>query len=181
MVSRTTARAICELPELVGLDSGPIVSQLINDFEGSDKVIDMDTLNHHSESKAFQKRFSEGRDKLIEEFVQTGNPFVGYKEITSLKSKIVCPCSSDIYKVEELGNASPKNFDKEVFTDNKRSVFIPMKTNNTEFFKKTTVKDTTKVLAKKSSDIIIYYEHVYCCSTKFQSFLNGKSHYHHLR
>ena len=80
------------------LVSGPIVSQLINDFEGSDKVIDMDTLNHHSESKALQKRFSEDRDKLIEEFFQTGNPFIGYKDITSLKSKIVSPCSSDIYK-----------------------------------------------------------------------------------
>ena len=45
------------------LMSGSIVSQLINDFEGSDKVIDMDTLNHHSESKALQKQFSEDRDK----------------------------------------------------------------------------------------------------------------------
>ena len=134
--------------------SGPIVSQLINDFEGSDKVIDMDTLNHHSESKALQKRFSEDRDKLIEEFVQTGNPFVGYKDITSLKSKIVSPCSSDIYKIEELGNASLKNFVNEVFIDNKRSVFDPIKQNNTGFFKKTTVKHTTKVLAKKSSDIL---------------------------
>ena len=107
------------------LVSGPIVSQLINDFEGSDKVIDMDTLNDHSESKALQKRFSEDRDKLIEEFVQTGNPFVGYKDIISLKSKIVSPCSSDIYKVVEVGNASLKNFLKEVFIDNKRSVFDP--------------------------------------------------------
>ena len=40
--------------------SGPIVSQLINEFEGSDKVIDM-TLNHNSECKALQKRFSEDR------------------------------------------------------------------------------------------------------------------------
>ena len=109
------------------LVAGPIVSQLINDFEGSDKVIDMDTLNHHSESKALQKRFSEDRDKLIEEFVQTGNPFVGYKDITSLKSKIVSPCSSDIYTIEELGNASLKNFVNEVFIDNKRSVFDPIK------------------------------------------------------
>ena len=114
----------------------------------------MDTLNHHSESKALQKRFSEDRDKLIEEFVRTGNPFVGYKNITSLKSKIVSPCSSDIYKVGELGNASLKNFVKGVFIDNKRSVFDPIKQNNTGFFKKTTVKDTTKVLAKNSSDIL---------------------------
>ena len=121
--------------------SGPIVSQLINDFEGSDKVIDMDTLNHHSESKALQKRFCEDRDKLIEELIQIGNPFVGYKDITSLKSKIVSPCSSDIYKVEELGNSSLKNFVKEVFIDNKRSVFDPIKQN--------------KVLAKKSSHILI--------------------------
>ena len=91
--------------------SGPIVSQLNKDFEGSDKVIDMDnTLNHHSESKALRKRFSEDRDKLIEEFFQTGNPFDGYKDITSLKSKIVFTCSSDIHKVEELANASLKNF-----------------------------------------------------------------------
>ena len=114
----------------------------------------MDTLNHHSESKALQKRFSEDRDKLIEEFVRTGNPFVGYKDITSLKSKIVSPCSSDIYKVGELGNASLKNFVKGVFIDNKRSVFDPIKQNNTGFFKKITVKDTTKVLAKNSSDIL---------------------------
>ena len=114
----------------------------------------MDTLNHHSEFKALQKRFSEDRDKLIEEFVRTGNLFVGYKDITSLKSKIVFPCSSDIYKVGELGNASLKNFVKGVSIDNKRSVFDPIKQNNTGFFKKTTVKDTTKVLAKNSSDIL---------------------------
>ena len=65
--------------------SGPIVSQLINEFEGSDKVIDM-TLNHNSECKALQKRFSEDKDKLIKEFVRTGNPFVGYKDIICLKS-----------------------------------------------------------------------------------------------
>ena len=59
------------------LMSGPIVSQLINNFKGSDKVIAMDTLNHHSESNALQKRFSEDWDKLIVEFVQTVNPFVG--------------------------------------------------------------------------------------------------------
>ena len=33
-------------------------------------------------------------------------------------------------------------------------MFDPIKQNNTGFFKKTTVKDTTKVLAKKSSDIL---------------------------
>ena len=55
---------------------------LINEFEGSNKVIDM-TLNHNSECKALQKRFSEDKDKLIKEFVQTGNPFVGYKDIKS--------------------------------------------------------------------------------------------------
>ena len=87
----------------------------------------MVTLNHHSESKALRKRFYEDRDKLIEEFVRTGNPFVGYKDITSLKSKISFPCSSDIYKVEELDNASLKNFVKEVFIDIKRSVFDPIK------------------------------------------------------
>ena len=65
--------------------SGPIVSQLINEFEGSDKVIDM-TLNHNSECKALKKRFSEDKDKLIKEFVQTVNPFVSYKDIISLKS-----------------------------------------------------------------------------------------------
>ena len=125
------------------LVSGPIISQHINDFEGSDKVIDMDTLNHHSESKVHQKRFSEDRDKLIEEYVQTGNPFVGYKDITSLNSKIVSPYSPDIYKIKELGNASLKNFVKEVFIDNRRSVFDPIKQNNTGFFKETIVKDTT--------------------------------------
>ena len=113
--------------------SGPITSQLNNDFEGSDKVIDMDTLNHHSESKALQKQFSEDRDKLLKEFFQTGNPFDGFKDITSLKSKIVFPCSSDIYKVEELDNFSLKNFVKEVFVDNKRSEFDPIKQNNTGF------------------------------------------------
>ena len=87
----------------------------------------MGTLNHHSESKALQKRFSEDRDKLIEKFVQTGNRLVGYKDITSLKSKIVSPCSLDIYKVEELSNASLNNFVNEVFIDNKRSVFDPIK------------------------------------------------------
>ena len=115
------------------LVSGPITSQLNNDFEGSDKVIDMDTLNHHSESKALQKQFSEDRDKLLKEFFQTGNPFDGFKDITSLKSKIVFPCSSDIYKVEELDNFSLKNFVKEVFVDNKRSEFDPIKQNNTGF------------------------------------------------
>ena len=80
---------------------GPIVSQLINDFEGFVKVIDMDTLNHHRESKALKKRFSEDRDKPIEEFVQTGNPFVDYKKITSLlKSKIGPPCRSDILQCQ---------------------------------------------------------------------------------
>ena len=87
----------------------------------------MVTLNHHSESKALRKGFYEDRDKLIEEFVRTGNPFVGYKDIASLKSKICFPCSSDIYKVEELGKASLKNFVKEVFIDIKRSVFDPIK------------------------------------------------------
>ena len=53
-----------------------------------------------------------------------------------------------------MGNASLKNFVKGVFIDNKRSVFDPIKQNNTGFFKKTTVKDTTKVLAKNSSDIL---------------------------
>ena len=43
---------------------------------------------------------------------------------------------------------------KEVFIDNKRSGFAPIKQNNTIFFKKTTVKDTTKVLAKKFSHIL---------------------------
>ena len=66
------------------------------------------------------------------------------KDITSLKSKIISPCSSDIHKVEELGNASLKNFVKEGFIDNKRSVFDPIKQNNTGFFKKTAVKDTTR-------------------------------------
>ena len=99
-----------------------------------------------------------------------------YKDITSLKSKIVSPCSSDIYKDEELDNASLKNFVKDVFIDNKRSVFDPIKQNNTGFFKKTTVKDTTKVVEKKSSDILTHE-----IPTKFHSFLNGKSYYHHLR
>ena len=88
-----------------------------------------------------EKAYLEDRDKLIEEF---GNPFVGYKDITSLKSKIVFPCSSDIYKVEELGNVSLKNFVKEVLIDNKRSVFDPIKQNQTGFFKKTTVKGNNK-------------------------------------
>ena len=62
--------------------------------------------------------------------------------MTSLiKLKIVSPCSSDIYKVEELGNVSLKNFVNEVFIDNKWSVFDPIKQNKTGFFKKTTVKD----------------------------------------
>ena len=154
------------------LGSGPIVSQLNKYFEGSDKVIDMDTLNHNSEFKALQKRFSEDRDELIEEFVRTGNPFVGYKDITSLKSKIVFPCSSDIYKVGELGNASLKNFVKGVFIDNKRSVFDPIKQNNTGFFKKTTVKDTTKVFAKNSSDIL---------TNMFIAAQQRNTNFHHLR
>ena len=40
-----------------------------------------------------------------------------------------------------------------MFIDSKRSVFNPIKQNNTGFLKKTTVKDTTKVLANISSDI----------------------------
>ena len=85
------------------LVSGPIVSQLINDFEGSDKVIDMDTLNHHSESKALQKRFSEDRDKLIEEFVQTGNPFIGLlatKTLQVLNQRLSLPAAQIFTKLK---------------------------------------------------------------------------------
>ena len=122
------------------LVSGPIVSQLINDFEGSDKVIDM-TLNHHSVSKALQKRFSEDKDKLIKEFVQTGNPFIGYKDIISLES------AAQIFT--KLKNwtipASRISSKKYLLTINSRCL-----TQSST----TTVKDTTKVLAKKSSDIL---------------------------
>ena len=68
------------------LVSGPIVSQLINDFEGCDKVINMDKLNYHRESKALQKRFSEDRDKRIELYVQTGNPLLASKTQRHYKS-----------------------------------------------------------------------------------------------
>ena len=140
----------------------------------------MDTLNHHSESKVLQKRFSEDRDKLIEEFFQTRNPFDGYKDITSLQSKIAFPCSSDIYKVEELGNASLKNFVIEVIIDNKRSVFDPIKQNNTGFLRRQPSRMLPKYWQRNPQTFLLT-----CLlllnneiPTKFQSFLNGKLHYH---
>ena len=58
------------------------------------------------------------------------------------KSKIVSPCCSDIYKVEELGNVSLKKFVKKSLLTIKGQ-FDPVKQNNTWFFKKTTVKVAT--------------------------------------
>ena len=60
----------------------------------------MDTPNHHSESKALQKRFSEDRDKLIEEFVQTGNPFVGSKTLQVLNQRSFLPAAQIFTKLK---------------------------------------------------------------------------------
>ena len=149
---------------------GPIVSQLIDDFEGSYKVIDMDRLNHHR-----GQRVQSSPETIFLRQGQTDrrNQVFGYKNITSLKPKISLP------PAEEFGNVSLKNFVKEVFIEIKRSVFDPIKQNNTGFFKKTTVKDqdNTKVLAKISSDIFTAQQRN---ANEVPEFFNGKSSYHHL-
>ncbi|MCP4458671.1 MAG: hypothetical protein GY816_11700 [Cytophagales bacterium] len=118
------------------LVSGPIITQLIHNFETSfgETIIDFDTLNHHSESKPLQKRFSEERDNLLEEMKLAGNPFSDYVQITSLVSKVVSKCSQQIYEIEQLGIQLLQILLKTFFIDKTSPIHDPIKQNNIGFF-----------------------------------------------
>ena len=60
----------------------------------------MDKLNHHSESKALQKRFSEDRDKLIEEFFKLEIRLLATKTLQVFNQRLSLPAAQIFTKLK---------------------------------------------------------------------------------
>ena len=132
--------------------TGSLERFLISALEFQSNFKDFDTLNHHSESKALQKRFIEDCEAVTKKILEFGNPFSEHTEITSLYSKRVSGCSEKIDEIEELGESQFKNYVQTVFLYKTKSICDPVKMNKIEFFKKATPKDKREALKKKSFD-----------------------------
>lgn len=152
--------------------SGPEIARMVHEFEGCLTEETSERKEHHEEAKNLQLSFVKDVQSLVSVIEDMGNPFMEEtNELLVLDTRDIADTAvvKTVRTIEAVGQEQYETFRNERITNNKKSLYDPIKRNKLPLFKtplkKVPSKEKQKITSLKT-DCALFSRLFISCQTR---------------